>query len=194
MTPSSGPRDGLLVTGRIGRPQGVRGEVTVEVRTDDPDTRFAVGSVLRTEPAERGPLTVSAVRWHSGRLMLSLEGVEDRSRAEELRDTLLVIDVADIPPPDDADDPDDFHDTHLVGLRAELDDGTPVGDVVDVVHLPHGDLLAVDRPGLPQVLVPFVRAFVPVVDVRGGRLVLTPPEGLLDLDPARALEPGTDGL
>jgi 16S rRNA processing protein RimM len=171
-----GPDD-LVVVGRIGRPQGVRGEVTVEVRTDDPEERFADGAVLLTEPPERGPLTVEHARDHSGRLVVLFAGVPDRGAAERLRDTLLQVDVRTLAP---LDDPDEFHDWQLVGLAAVLADGTAVGAVADVLHLPHGDVLAVRRADGTEALVPFVRAIVPEVDVAGGRVVLDPPPGLLD--------------
>jgi len=107
--------------------------------------------------------------------------VPDRTAAEALRDTLLLVDVRTLPP---VDDPDEFHDWQLRGLRADVDDGTEdgtaLGDVTDVLHLPHGDVLVVTRTGGAEVLVPFVRAIVPVVDLDGGRVVLTPPEGLVE--------------
>jgi 16S rRNA processing protein RimM len=168
--------DDLVVVGRIGRPQGVRGEVTVEVRTDDPEERFADGAVLLTDPPDRGPLTVEHARDHSGRLVVLFTGVPDRSAAERLRDTLLLVDVRTLAP---LDDPDEFHDWQLVGLAAVLSDGTPVGVVADVLHLPHGDVLALRRDEGEEALVPFVRAIVPEVDVAGGRVVLDPPPGLL---------------
>jgi 16S rRNA processing protein RimM len=176
--PASGdaPLD-LVVVGRIGRPQGVRGEVTVEVRTDDPDERFAPGSVLRTDPAERGPLTVERARDHSGRRVVAFEGVPDRTAAEGLRDTLLLVDVTSLP---DLDDPDEFHDWQLRGLAAVLADGSAVGVVTDVLHLPHGDVLVLERDGGAEALVPFVRAIVPEIDLSAGRVVLEPPPGLLD--------------
>jgi 16S rRNA processing protein RimM len=167
-----------LTVGRIGKPQGIRGEVTVEVRTDAPDVRFAVGAALMTDPPERGPLTVASARDQNGRLVVAFEGVPDRNAAEQLRNTMLLVDAADVPP---SDDPDEFHDTQLVGLRVDLLDRTALGDVSDVLHLPHGDVLVVRRPDGTEVLVPFVKAIVPEVDVAGGRLVVDPPEGLLDL-------------
>ena len=168
-----------LTVGRIGKPQGLRGEVTVVVRTDAPDVRFAAGSVLLTDPAECGPLTVAATRDQNGRLVVAFEGVGDRTQAEQLRNTLLQVDAADLPP---TGDPDEFHDTQLVGLVADLVDGSRLGEVTEVLHLPHGDVLVVRRPaGASEVLVPFVKAIVPDVDLAGGRLVVDPPEGLLDL-------------
>jgi 16S rRNA processing protein RimM len=176
----------LLVVGRIGKPQGIQGEVTVEVRTDDPESRFAAGSVLLTDPAERGPLTVQAARDHSGKLVVAFEDVPDRNTAELLRGTLLVVDAATLPMPDDEDE---FHDHVLRGMAAVLAGRAPgaarLGEVVDVLHLPHGDVLVVRRDDNgAEVLVPFVRAMVPEVDVAARRLVVNPPEGLLDLTDA----------
>jgi 16S rRNA processing protein RimM len=165
-----------VVVGRIGRPHGVRGEVTVEVRTDDPDRRFTAGTVLATEPAERGPLTVESVKWHSGTLLLRIAGVEDRQAAEAIRNTMLVVEVADLPELDD----DSFYDHQLVGLTVQLLDGTVVGTVSGVRH-DAAELLVVRRPGTRDLLVPFVTAIVPTVDLAAGHLVLTPPEGLLEL-------------
>jgi 16S rRNA processing protein RimM len=167
-----------LVVGRIGRPHGIRGEVSVEVRTDSPDERFAEGSVLVTDPSERGPLTVTRLHWHSGRLLLSFDGVSDREGAEALRETMLVVDSDDLPP---LADPDEYYDHQLVGLRAELPDGTELGTVEDVLHSPADDLLAVRRTDGEELLVPFVSVMVPTVDVPGGRVVVDPPDGLLDL-------------
>jgi 16S rRNA processing protein RimM len=167
-----------LTVGRIGKPQGIRGEVTVEVRTDAPEIRFADGSVLLTDPAERGPLTVESARDQNGRLIVAFRGVPDRSAAEALRNTMLLVDASDVPP---SDDPDEFHDTQLTGLTAQLTDGTVLGEVTDVLHLPHGDVLVVHRQEASELLVPFVATIVPEVDLAAGRLVVDPPEGLLDL-------------
>ncbi len=174
----------LLVVGRIGKPQGIKGEVTVEVRTDDPDARFAVGAVLLTDPAERGPLTVASARLQNGRLMVGFEGVLDRNAAELLRQTLLQVDAATLSPPEDEDE---FHDHVLRGMAVDLLGHGRWGEVVDVLHLPHGDVLALRRhDNGAEVLVPFVQAMVPRVDVAARTLVIDPPEGLLELsDSAR---------
>jgi len=167
-----------VVVGRIGRPHGVRGEVTIEVRTDDPDLRFTPGAVLRTDPADRGPLTIEGGRWHRDVLLLALEGVESREAAELLRNTLLLVETTALPA---LDDPDDYYDHQLVGLTARLTDGTVLGEVVAVSH-EGGDLLVVQRPGDGgELLIPFVRAIVPTVDLAAGSLVVDPPEGLLEL-------------
>jgi 16S rRNA processing protein RimM len=175
-----------LVVGRVGRPHGIRGEVTVEVRTDDPDDRFAPGRALPTDPAESGPLTVERTRWHSGRLLVHFVGIADREAAEGLRGTLLIIDSADVPP---TNDPDEFHDHELRGLAAVTVDGEELGTVTEIRHLGQ-DLLVIDTTGVPggatsdgggEVLVPFVAALVPNVDVSAGRVVIDPPPGLIQL-------------
>ncbi|SDQ97491.1 ribosome maturation factor RimM [Thermostaphylospora chromogena] len=168
-----------LVVGRIGRPHGVRGEVTVDVRTDDPDRRFAVGSTLDTDPPSAGPLRVRSTRNHAGLLLVRFDGVDDRNAAEALRGTLLVVDAEDLPP---LDDPDEFYDHQLIGLAVWTVDGERVGQVADVLH--HGQDLLVVRRGTEEVYVPFVRALVPEVDLDGGRLVIDPPPGLLNADEA----------
>lgn len=164
-----------VVVGRIGRPHGIRGEVTVETRTDEPDERFAPGSVLLVD--DRADLVVDDSHWHSGRLLVSFRGIVDRNAAESLRGLILHVDrdASDVP-----DDPEEYYDSALQGLRVELANGTHVGVVSDVVHLPGQDLLSVATDER-EVLVPFVTAFVPVVDLPGGRVVITPPEGLMDL-------------
>jgi 16S rRNA processing protein RimM len=167
-----------LVVGRIGRAHGIRGDVAVDVRTDDPERRFAPGATLDTEPPERGPLTVESARWHSGRLLVRFDGCADRSAAESLRGIVLVADSSTSPPPEA---PDEWWDHDLVGLAAVATDGATIGEVVEVLHPPGADLLVVRRPDGTEAFVPFVSEIVPEVDVAGGRLVVAPPEGLLDL-------------
>ena len=165
------------MVGRIGRPHGVRGEVTVEVRSDDPDLRFYVGAVLATDPASRGPLTVTGKRWHRDVLLLTIEGIHSREDAETLRNTELLVDIADLP---ELEDPDSFYDHQLVGLTARLTDESELGEVTAVRH-EGADLLVVCRPEGGDLLIPFVAAIVPTVDLAGGFLVVDPPEGLLEL-------------
>lgn len=167
-----------LVVGRVGKPQGLRGEVTVEVRTDDPDTRFAPGSSLRTDPPERGPLTVVGSRPRPGGLVVAFEGVHDRPGAEAIRGTVLVVDSADLP---ELDVEDEWYDHQLVGLAAVDPAGTPVGTVTDVVHSAATDLLVLRDAEDKEHLIPFVREMVPSVDVPGGKVVVDPPDGLFDL-------------
>lgn len=180
-TPHDPPPD-TVVVGRIGRPHGVRGLTTVEVRTDDPDARFAPGTVLRTQPAERGPLTVVDKRWHSGTLLLQLAAPSGevyalRETVDALRNTLLLVPVDELP---ELQEPDSYYDHQLVGLGARLPDGSVIGEVTAVRHEAQ-DLLVVRRPEGGEALIPFVAALVPTVDLDGGFLVVDPPEGLLDL-------------
>ena len=165
-----------VIVGRIGRPHGIKGDVTVEVRTDDPEGRLAPGTTVRTDPAAAGPLTIADGWVHGGRLVLRFEGHDDRSAAERLRGVLL---VAEVDPAARPEDPEEFFDHQLVGLAVRTAGGEAVGTLHEVLHLPGQDVLAVRRPGGDEVLVPFVAALVPVVDVDGGEIVIDPPPGLL---------------
>ena len=168
-----------LVVARVGRAHGIRGEVTVELRTDVPEERFLPGVRLHLtgERALQGPdaLTVSTVRDHNGTLLLGFEEVLDRTAAEGLRGTLLEADV-----PDESGEPDAWYDHQLVGLRVLDPAGAELGEVVAVEHPPAQDLLVVRRPDGARRLVPFVAALVPAVDVPGGTVVVDAPPGLLD--------------
>ncbi len=161
------------------RVHGLRGELVVDLHTDSPDERFVPGaSLIAQRPgAPAGTLTVESARPHSGRLLVRFVEAPDRDAAEALRGTRLLVAADALPPPDDEEE---FHVHQLEGLRAELEDGTVVGTVREVVHGPGGELLVLARPDRSDALVPFVTAIVPTVDLAGGRLVLTPPEGLLD--------------
>jgi 16S rRNA processing protein RimM len=176
------PSQDTVVVGRIGRPHGVLGLATVEVRTDDPDVRFAPGEVLITDPPSRGPLTVVGRKWHSGTLLLQLAAPSgdvygSREAVEELRNTLLLVPVAALP---ELEDPDSFYDHQLVGLTARLTDDSVIGEITAVRHEAQ-DLLVVRRPEGGEALIPFVSAIVPTVDLAGGVVVVDAPEGLLDL-------------
>lgn len=166
-----------LVIGRIGRPHGLRGELTLQVRTDSPERRFAPGIRLDTEPAERGPLEITSVREHTGRLLVCFAGVEDRTAAEALRDTLIAVDSSTSPPLD----AEEYWDHELIGLRAVTVAGAALGEVTDVLHPPGSDLVVVRRPDGGELLLPFVAAIVPEVDIAAGRIQVNPPEGLLEL-------------
>ncbi len=165
----------LLVVARIGRAHGVNGEATIEVRTDLPEERFIVGSVLVTEPSTFGPLTISSVRNHNGTLLLGFKEVKDRTAVEKLRDVLLLADV-DI---SEGGDDDNFHIQELLGCRVVTDAGIEVGIMTDLVQLPGQDLLAVNHNGR-EILIPFVVEIVPEIDVENKVITITPPEGLLD--------------
>jgi len=165
----------LLVVARIGRAHGVNGEATIEVRTDLPEERFIVGSVLVAEPSSFGPLTITSVRNHNGTLLLGFKEVKDRTAVEKLRDVLLLADV-DI---SEGGDEDNFHIQELLGCRVVTDTGVEVGIMTDLVQLPGQDLLAVDHNGR-EILIPFVLEIVPEIDVENKVITITPPEGLLD--------------
>ncbi len=173
-----------LTVGRIGRPHGLRGEVTVDIRTDDPRERFAVGASLRTEPAARGPLTVASFRIISGLNVVRFDGFDDRNAAETLRGTMLVVDIEALPV---LTDEDEFYDHELIGLTAHLrapdgGRGEVIGTVTELLHLPANDVLVVatDRMTAGEVLIPFVKVVVPVVDVASGVVVIDPPDGLFE--------------
>ncbi|WNB84926.1 ribosome maturation factor RimM [Cellulomonas sp. ATA003] len=166
-----------LTVARIGRAHGLRGEVALDLRTDSPEERLAVGQVLATEPASAGPLTVAATRSQHGRWFATFAEAGDRTAAEALQGVELVVE------PDADDDEDAWYPHELTGLRAELTDGTVVGRITGLEHLPAHDVLVLEEAGTRhRTLVPFVRAIVPVVDVPGGRVVLDPPGGLLASD------------
>jgi 16S rRNA processing protein RimM len=180
--------DESIVVGRIGRPHGIKGEVSVEPRTDEPDRRFADGAVLRSEnkrpqhgdrPAGPATLTVAGSRWHSGRLLVRFAEITDRNAAEEARGTMLSI---AFDPDESPADPEEFYDHQLVGLAVVTTDGRAVGTLREVVHGSAQDLLVITAAG-PDVLVPFVSELVPEVDIAGGQIVVEDLPGLLsDLD------------
>ncbi|MBA0051813.1 ribosome maturation factor RimM [Streptomyces sp. AJS327] len=165
-----------LVVARIGRAHGIKGEVTVEVRTDEPELRLAPGAVLATDPPATGPLTIETGRVHSGRLLLRFAGVADRSAAEALRNTLL---VAEVDPDVQPEDPEEFYDHQLIDLDVVTRDGGAVGRVAEISHLPGQDLIVVARPEGGEALIPFVTEIVPEIDLDRQRLVIDPPPGLL---------------
>ncbi|MGW8570500.1 ribosome maturation factor RimM [Streptomyces niveus] len=166
-----------LVVARIGRAHGIKGEVTVEVRTDEPELRLGPGAVLATEPASTGPLTVETGRVHSGRLLLRFAGVGDRTGAEALRNTLL---IAEVDPQDMPEDPDEYYDHQLMDLDVVLADGTEVGRITEITHLPSQDLFIVERPDGTEVMIPFVEEIVTEIDLVEQRAVIDPPPGLID--------------
>lgn len=170
-----------VVVGRIGKPHGVRGEVTVEVRTDEPERRFAPGTTLRAQPPKgsASPLramTVRSTRWHQGTLLVVFEELADRNEAEAARGILLHTNV-----PSDAkpDDPDEYYDHQLIGLAAYDLAGTALGEVSGLVHGGAQDLLTIRTPDGRDALVPFVTALVPEVDLEARRVVIADRPGLV---------------
>ncbi|MGW2582153.1 ribosome maturation factor RimM [Streptomyces virginiae] len=166
-----------LVVARIGRAHGIKGEVTVEVRTDEPELRLSPGAVLRTEPATAGPLTIETGRVHSGRLLLRFAGVKDRTGAEALRNILL---IAEVDPAELPEEPDEYYDHQLMDLDVVLEDGTEIGRITEISHLPSQDLFIVERPDGTEVMIPFVEEIVAEIDLEEQRCVITPPPGLID--------------
>ena len=158
-----------LNVGRIGKAHGILGEATIEVRTDEAEDRFAIGAVLQTE--SHGELTVASARVHNGILLLGFEGIEDRNAIEELRNELLYADV-DIDAP--GFDEDDYHVLQLIGCKALLIDGSVCGEVIDVLNLPGQDVLVV-KSDKEEILIPFVHALVPEVDIKARTMTVIPP-------------------
>jgi 16S rRNA processing protein RimM len=163
-----------IVVGVVGRPHGIRGEVAVEPRTDEPDRRFAAGQQLRSEDTAR-TFTVASMRWHSGRMLVRFAGLDDRTAAESVRGIRLVTDVD---PAERPEEPGEFYDRQLLGLGVQTPDGVRVGEVVDVLHLPAQDVLEVRTAAGPR-LVPFVADLVPEVDLAEGVLTVVDRAGLL---------------
>ena len=158
-----------LLVGRIGRAHGILGEATIEVRTDDPETRFAIGARVQTD--KHGELTITSGRVHNGILLLGFNGITDRNGIEKLRNTLLYADV-DIN--EENDNEDEYHVMQLIGCQAVLESGEVFGEVTDVINLPGQDLLAV-KTGNGEQLIPFVHQLVPTVDVKNKKVVVIPP-------------------
>ncbi|GAA4874546.1 ribosome maturation factor RimM [Serinicoccus chungangensis] len=167
-----------FVVARVGKPHGLRGEVTVQVHTDDPEARLTPGARFDTDPAPRGPLTLATVRQHQGTYLLGFEGHPDRTAAEALRGTRLLVD-------DDAGEDEDadegWREDDLLGFTVVQVDGRPVGEVAALHVRPVQDLLEVRTPSGAVVLVPFVEELVPEVDEERRTVVVDPPPGLLEL-------------
>ncbi|WP_367650154.1 ribosome maturation factor RimM [Nocardioides sp. zg-1230] len=179
-----------VVVGRIGKPHGIRGEVTLDVRTDEPERRFAPGTTLRAEApagADRRPssLTVARARWHQSTLLVTFEELADRNAAEAARGTVL---YATIGLDETPDDPEEFYDHQLVGLDVVDVDGTPLGTVTALVHGSAQDLLTVRTADGRDALVPFVTALVPEVDLEAGRVVVADRPGLVSPFPDDAAD------
>jgi 16S rRNA processing protein RimM len=159
-----------LLVGRIGRAHGILGEATIEVRTDEPDRRFAIGNKVQTD--SHGELTITSGRVHNGILLLGFAGISDRNAIEKLRNVLIYCDV-DIDEP--GIDEDDYHVLQLIGCAAHLESGVKIGEITDVINLPGQDLLAIATEN-GEILIPFVHQLVPVVDVKAKKVIVMPPD------------------
>jgi 16S rRNA processing protein RimM len=158
-----------LLVGRIGRAHGILGEATIEVRTDEPDIRFAVGATVNTD--KHGDLKIISGRVHNGILLLGFHGITTRNQVEELRNAMLYCEV-DINA--STGDDDEYHVLQLIGCIAYLESGEKYGEISDVINLPGQDLLAIETSE-GESLIPFVHQLVPEVDVKNKRIVVIPP-------------------
>ncbi len=170
-----------LQVARIGKPHGIRGEVTVQVLTDAPGDRFVPGTEFVVEPASAGPLSVESARWNKDILLLAFEGIETRNQAETLRGAKLFIETEEL----DEDDDEGWYEHELVGLEARV--GSQVVGKIAALHtLPVQDLLVVETSDGKEILVPFVEQIVPEVNVADGFVLLTPPDGLFEVNDGEA--------
>ncbi len=164
-----------VVVGTVGRPHGLRGEVTIRLQSDFAEERFTPGAVLRADRITGNPLEVAASRRQGDLLLVTFRGYADRSRAETLRGTELWARVEA-----GTDDADGFHDGALIGLEVRTGD-TVRGRITSIVHNPAQDLLVVGTDAGDH-LVPFVTALVPVIDLAGGYVEVVDLPGLFDPD------------
>ena len=166
-----------LQVARIGKPHGIRGEVTVQLMTDDPDARFEPGTVFDVEAGPVQALTVEGARWNKEILLVAFVEIVDRNAAETVRGARLFIETEDL----DEDDDDTWYEHELVGLTARIGDEV-VGKVTGLRTNAAQDLLIIEDTDGEEVLVPFVEAIVPEIDPEAGHVLLTPPAGLFTLN------------
>ncbi|GAA1340721.1 ribosome maturation factor RimM [Arthrobacter roseus] len=166
-----------LQVARIGKPHGIRGEVTVQVLTDAPQDRFVPGSNIIVEPAALGPLTITSARWNKDILLVGFSGFSDRNGAETLRGASLFIETEEA----NDDGAEGWYEHELKGLIAKVD-GEVVGTVTGLRTGTAQDLLVIEGQDGTEILVPFVEQIVPVVDLEAGAIELTPPPGLFTIN------------
>lgn len=162
----------------IGQPHGLKGEVRLDVRTDSPEQRLAVGSVLETDPAEAGPLEVRKTRIYKDTWYVAFEGVTDRTAAESLRGVELIIETDE----EEERDAESWYAHELVGLEALDPDGYTLGTVTGLEPMPAQDLLVVEEPDGRITRVPFVKEIVVEVDIDDHCVVIEAPPGLFSDD------------
>jgi 16S rRNA processing protein RimM len=177
--------------GRLSKAHGLKGGIKLELYTDDPDRRFTPGATFSLQVPDDSPwsgktLRLQELRWYNTHPVAFFEDVPDRSAAEALIKAILWVEQDEDEPTGETDA---WYDHQLVGLRV-LRDGIEVGTVARVDHLPAQDLLAIDTPTSGEVLVPFVSAIVPAVDIVAGTVTVTPPTGLFE----EILEPVIDDV
>lgn len=162
--------------GRVVKSHGIRGEVVVELTTDEPEIRFAIGEVLHGKQGNKEhELKIKSTRMHQGRMLIKFEEIPDRTQADSLRGTKFWA-----APLETDDDEEGFYDHELEGLKV-IHNGEEIGEVTGVMHGPAGEILEVALNNKKEALIPFVHAIVPEVDLDAGTVAITPPEGLLDL-------------
>lgn len=162
--------------GRVVKSHGIRGEVVVELTTDEPEIRFAIGEVLHGKQGNKEhELKIKSTRMHQGRMLIKFEEIPDRTQADSLRGTKFWA-----APLETDDDEEGFYDHELEGLKV-IHNGEEIGEVTGVMHGPAGEILEVALNNKKEALIPFVHAIVPEVDLDAGTVTITPPEGLLDL-------------
>ncbi|NYJ30248.1 ribosome maturation factor RimM [Galbitalea soli] len=174
------PNRTQLRVGRLVKAHGLKGALKIELYTDDPDRRFVPGAVFSLQVPTSSDwhgktLELVELRWYNSHAVGFFKDVPDRTVAETLVKAILWVeqDAAELPAEDDA-----WYDHQLVGLRV-LRDGVDVGLVTQIDHFPAQDLLTVKTES-GDVLVPFVKAIVPTVDIKAGTLTVTPPAGLFE--------------
>ena len=169
-----------LRVGRFLKAHGLKGAIKLELYTDSPNERFVPGAVLELQVPEESPwfgktVTVSELKWFNSSPVLFLKDVSDRTAAESLIKAILLVEQPlDVSP----QEPDAWYDHQLSGLKV-LRDGVEIGTLVRVDHMPAQDLLVI-KTEEAEVLLPFVKAFVPKVDVEAGVIEITPPGGLFE--------------
>lgn len=170
----------LLTVAVIGPAHALKGEVRLEIRTDDPEGRLAPGTTIPTEPAHAGPLTVSRLRFDGSRWFAAFEQARDRTAAEALRGVRLLVETDDDAPGGEGSENSEeaWYRHELVGLRALSVSGEELGEVTDVEPGIAQDRLVVTTPEGDDVAVPFVEALVPTIDPEAGTVTLAPPGGL----------------
>ncbi|GAA3595147.1 ribosome maturation factor RimM [Klugiella xanthotipulae] len=193
-SPAHQERPDQLRVGRLTKAHGLKGAIKVELYTDDPERRFSPGAEFLLQVPESSSwhgktLRLIELRWYNSHPVAFFQGVEDRNAAEELIKAILWIeqDLTEGTGEDDA-----WYDHQLVGLSV-IREGVEVGTVARLEHLPAQDLLIVNTPA-GEVMVPFVSAIVPTVDVQAGRVIVTPPRGLFEADEAEIAAPSAAGL
>ncbi len=169
-----------LRVGRFLKAHGLKGAIKLELYTDSPNERFVPGAVLELQVPEESPwfgksVTVSELKWFNSSPVLFLKDVSDRTQAESLIKAILLVEQPlDVSP----QEPDAWYDHQLAGLKV-VRDGAEIGTLLRVEHMPAQDLLVI-KTEEAEVLLPFVKVFVPKVDIQAGVIEITPPGGLFE--------------